>query len=104
MQNITNKFHLSIDNEYQFWLNNIININIWINPDYKCPNCFKLSLKIKKYIKFLSNPVKLQCSKKNCRKIKSLRSKTFFDKFKKIPISVIIKIIKLFINENKNGT
>lgn len=60
MENITNKFNLSINNEYLSSLNNII--NIWINPDYKCQKCHKSSLKCKYNNKFINNPVKLQCS------------------------------------------
>ena len=101
MENISNKFHLSFNNEYQFWINNII--DKWIIPDYKCPKCKKNSLKIKPNKHSISNPVHLKCSNKQCRKIKSLRYNTFFEYFKKIPISVVIKIIELFILENKNG-
>ena len=59
MENISNKFHLSFNNEYQFWINNII--DKWIIPDYKCPKCKKNSLKIKPNKNSLSNPVHLKC-------------------------------------------
>lgn len=45
MEIISNKYYLSYNNEYQFWKNNII--NKWIIPEYKCPNCNKITLKIK---------------------------------------------------------
>ena len=37
MEPYTNKFHLSYENEVNFWLNKIINKWIEINSD--CPNC-----------------------------------------------------------------
>ena len=102
MENLTNKFHLSIDNEYNFWLNYIR--NNWIFIDYKCVNCKNNSLKIIKDNKSISNPMKLRCCKKNCKKKINIRKNTFFYFFNKYPISVIIKNIELFIIYNKNVT
>ena len=45
MEAISNKYHTSYTNEYNFWMNNII--NNWIIIDYKCPNCKNNSLRIK---------------------------------------------------------
>ena len=42
-------------------------------------------------------------NKKCCRKVVSLRNKAFFANFTKIPISVIMKIIELFILELINA-
>ena len=44
----------------------------------------------------------LKCNKKKCKKKVNIREGTFFSNFKKIPISVCIKIIELFIIDNKN--
>lgn len=103
MDSYNNKFHLSFDNEVNFWLNNIL--NNWIKINHNCPNCGKInSLRIRKNKKSLSNPIKLQCNNKKCKKIVNIREKTIFSFINKYPISVIIKIIELFILENKNAT
>ena len=39
MELYTNKFHLSYENEVNFWLNSII--NKWIELNYDCPKCKK---------------------------------------------------------------
>ena len=102
MQIQNNNYHISIESEYNYWLNNVI--NKWITINYKCPNCKKKTLSISKYKKSLSNPIKLRCKDKKCKKIVNMRNNTFFAYFKKIPISIIIKIIELFIIDNKNST
>jgi len=48
--------------------------------------------------------MKLRCSKKNFKKKINIRKNTFFYFFNKYPISVIIKIIELFIIDNKKVT
>ena len=68
MELYTNKFHLSYENEVNFWLNSII--NKWIELNYDCPKCKKHnSIRIKNK-KSLSNPIKLQCN--NILNIKNL--------------------------------
>ena len=52
----------------------------------------------------MSNPNKLQSNNIKCKKLVNIRENTFFSLINKYPISVIIKIIKLFILENKNAT
>ena len=69
----------------------------------KCPSCKNTSLRFVKNKKSLSNPVFLKCNKKTCRKKVNIRENTFFNSFRKIPISVCIKIIELFIIDNKNA-
>ena len=80
-----------------------MNKGIEIDADLKCPNCKNESLKLFRNSKSLSNPYILKCNKKECRKKLNLREWTFFGLHKKIPISVLIKIIGLFILHNKNG-
>lgn len=47
MEPYANKFHLSYDNEVNFWLNNIL--NKWIELNYDSPICGKLnSMRLKK--------------------------------------------------------
>jgi membrane protease subunit (stomatin/prohibitin family) len=52
--------------------------------------------------KSLFNPIKLKCKKYKCRKLINIRDKSFFSFFPKTPVSVIIKVIELFILEQKN--
>ena len=67
-------------------------------------NVKKNSLSINKSKKSISNPIKLRCKDKKCKKVVNIRNNTFFEFFKKIPISIIIKIIELIILDNKNST
>ena len=67
--NTNNKFHLSYENEYYFWENNVI--GKWIIIDLesqKCPSCKNTSLRFVKIKKSLSNPVILKCNKKHVEK------------------------------------
>lgn len=80
MQNQNNKYQ-SIESEYNFWVNNVI--NKWITINYNCPNCKKNSLSINKYKKSLSNPIKLRCKDKKFKKVVNIRNNTFLLIFKK---------------------
>ena len=71
-----------------------------IKVNTKCPNCGNNFLKEKKNKNFITNPIKLKLRKKLCRKVVNLSENTFFASFPKIPISVIMKIIELFILEH----
>ena len=100
MQNFPrNKYHLSLENEYNYWINFVI--DKWIKQNNYCPNCKINSLKYTK-TKSLFNPVIIKCSKRKCRKKINLRKDSFFTNFPKTPISIIIKIIEYFIIDNKN--
>ena len=81
-------------------MNNVI--NKWIIINYKCLNCKNDSLRIHKSNKSVSNPVKLRCNDRKCKKSVNIRNDTFFAFFKKVPISIVIKAIELFLLENKN--
>ena len=70
--------------------------------DYNCPNCKINSLHIKPMKNSLFNPIKLKCKKYKCRKLINIRDKSFFSFFPKTTVSVIIKVIELFILEQKN--
>ena len=103
MEEINNKYHISISNEISYWENHVLGKWLEINPNFNCPNCNKNSLKLFKNKKSLANPFLLKCNKKACRKKVNLREGTFFGIHKKVPISVIIKIIEYFILDNKNA-
>ena len=100
MQNLPrNKYHLSLENEYNYWINFVF--DKWIKPINYCLNCKINSLKYTK-TKSLFNPVIFRCSKRKCRKKINLRNDSFFINFPKTPISIIIIIIEYFIIDNKN--
>ena len=46
MQPKANNYHLNFEQEYNYWVNNVI--NKWIIINYKFPNCKKDSLRIHK--------------------------------------------------------
>lgn len=99
--NESNKWHLSLDIERQFWKSNVI--GTWIDtPKNICPSCSNKSLRLANRNK-ITNPCCLKCNKRKCSKKVSLRENTIFQLFNKVPISVLIKIIELFVIENKNG-
>ena len=78
-------------------------IDKWIEIKNLCPNCKNNTLKINKNIKSISNPVIMRYKKANCRKVVNLKTNAIFGILSKMPISVFIKIIELFIIDNKNG-
>ena len=92
---------MNIEQEYNYWVNNVI--NKWIIINCKCPNCQNDGLRIHKSNKSLSNPVKLRCNDRKNKKSVNIRNDTFFAFFKKVPISIVIKVIELFLLENKNA-
>lgn len=98
---ITNIIKLSYESEYNYWINNII--EKWKDLPTTCPNCDKQSLKMNKIKKSISNPIKLKCNKVGCRKIANIKDNTLFSFLPKIPISVNVKIIELFLLDNKNS-
>lgn len=51
----------------------------------------------------MSNPIKLHCNNIKYKKFVNIRDNTFFSLINKYQISVIVKIIELFILENKNA-
>ena len=66
MEAISNQYHINYNQEYNYWINNII--DKWINTNNTCPSCGNISLKIHKNKKSINNPIILRCSKFNCKK------------------------------------
>ena len=96
----SHKYNISFEDERTFWKKYVI--NKWIKYSNRCPACNLYSLKLKK-VKSAVNPYKLQCNKKNCRKIVNIRKNTIFEFFSHTPISILINAAELFICDNNNG-
>ena len=58
------KYNITPNQEREFWKTKVL--GNWIKPNYNCPACNQLSLKLK-LIKSVPNPYKLQCNKEKCR-------------------------------------
>ena len=77
MQNINqNKYNLNFQEEYNFWINHVI--DKWIEIKNLFQNCKDITLKINKNIKSISNPVIMRCKKAICIKVVNLKTNTIF--------------------------
>ena len=62
MQNINqNKYNLNFQEEYNFWINHVI--DKWIEIKNLFQNCKDITLKINKNIKSISNPIIMRCKR-----------------------------------------
>lgn len=87
----SHKYNIAFEDEREFWKNHVI--NKWLKYSNTCPSCNLNSLKLKK-IKSAVNPYKLQCKKKNCRKVINFRNNTIFEVFWHTPMSILINAIE----------
>ena len=94
-----NYWNIGIEEEHAFWKAYII--GIFIIPAEHCPYCItgKIGLKNNDSI---NNPLQVKCHNYKCTRNISLRKGTIFAFQSKTPFSILYKIIKFWISENKN--
>ena len=95
-----NYWNIEIEEERAFWKAYII--GIFIIPAEHCPYCItgKIGLKNNDSI---NNPLQAKCLNYKCTRNISLRKGTIFAFQSKTPVSILYKIIKFWISENKNA-
>ena len=96
----SHKYNIDYEEERDYWRKNVI--NKLINYSNICPS-FKLNSLILKNIKSSANPYKLQCNKKNGRKVVNIRNNTIFELFSHTLLYILINAIELFICDDKNS-
>ena len=79
-----------------------IYINHWIFLPKKSPNCNNTRINLNNHDSIL-NPIVGRCNKKNCRKIIYIRRNSFFQIFSHLPITIILDIIDMNINQEFNA-
>ena len=94
-------FEITVEKERYIWNKYII--DAFFFQKNKCPKCSSISMKLNNNDSIF-NPIINRCSSKHFRKICNLRDETFFAKFPKTPISIILIILRNWILENKNST
>ena len=95
-----NYWNIEIEEERAFWKAYII--GIFIIPGEHCPYCItgKIGLKNNDSI---NNPIQAKCHNYKCTRNISLRKGTIFAFQSKTRVSILYKIIKFWISENKNA-
>ena len=88
------------ENKKDFALN-LIQKGILFKPE-KCPLCGNRKISINKYSRGKTTNICFKCMSYKCKKTISIRYKSFFDYFNKIPIEDCMEVIKCFIIFNFN--
>lgn len=98
---IGKKYDILIEEKRVLWEKYYINKYIYI-PTF-CPKCNTGTISIVKNNSVI-NPLKSSCNKKSCKNKLFLRQFSIFKKFNKIPIQVLMNIMKSMILQKKNAT
>lgn len=102
LENNTRDWKISYYEEKNFWDKALE--NKWTYNSKLCPLCNIGQSEIKENNpNNLINPYYLRCSNTKCRRKYSLRYFSIFKLFRKIPASVIYKILELFIVKKQNA-
>ena len=99
--NIGEKFDIPIEEERELWEKYYINKFIYV-PTY-CPKCNAGTISLVKNQSVI-NPLKGSCNNKDCKNKIFLRKFSIFKNFNKLPIQVLMNIVKCMIIKKKNAT
>ena len=94
-------YDISIEEERHLWYKYYLNKYIYVSSI--CPKCNNGTISLIKNESVL-NPVKGSCNNKSCKNKIFLRKYSIFSNFNKLPIQILMNILKAMLVLNKNGT